>query len=304
MNKTALIIGGTGFLGTAIVRELCTAGWAVTSLARGQKANRVADAVLIAADRSQPGQIAAAVGARRFDLVVDCAAYTRPHAEDALAAFAGKTGHYVFISTDFVYAADPATRFPIAEDAAKLKNVPYAVGKLECEALLTKAWQDQKFPATVLRPPHILGVGRELGCDPAQGRDSKILDYIRSGNGLILVGEGQFLIQPVWNREVGACIAQMAGNAASFGQIFNCAGPDCVTTRRYYEIVAERLGVPLRFASIGYEEFTKRSSDKAHFTWHRIYDTTRLSSVTGYTPRLRLEDALTETIRWMEQQKT
>ena len=42
MAGQALVIGGAGFLGTGIVRELQEAGWRVTSLGRGNKLNRAA----------------------------------------------------------------------------------------------------------------------------------------------------------------------------------------------------------------------------------------------------------------------
>ena len=97
MASQALVIGGAGFLGTGVVRELRAAGWQVTSLGRGRKQNTVEGVEFIQADRRQPGALARAIKERGFDLVVDCAAYQRPDAEGAVATFAGKTGHYVFM---------------------------------------------------------------------------------------------------------------------------------------------------------------------------------------------------------------
>jgi nucleoside-diphosphate-sugar epimerase len=230
MQQDALVIGGTGFLGTAIVRELLAAGWTVTSAGRGRKANTVPEASFIQVDRGEPGALGAALGRREFDLVVDCAAYRRADAEQAVATLASRVRHYVFISTDFVYAPDLEGPFPITEDAPKERHAPYGVGKLECEATLTEAWQARGFPCTTLRPPHIMGAGKELGSGSVQGRDPQLLSHLRAGTDLILLAEGQLLIQPVWHREVGTCIAHLAGNAQAFGKIFNCAGPTCVTT--------------------------------------------------------------------------
>lgn len=304
MARRALVIGGAGFLGTGIVQELLQAGWEVTSLGRGNKQNTVEGVSFLQADRSQPEALVSAASSNRFDLVVDCAAYQRPHADDAVSAFAGKTGHYVFISTDFVYAPDYEGPFPIKEDAPKEQERPYGVGKLACEAVLAQAWQEQRFPATTLRPPHIMGAGKELGSGTVQGRDPQLLTHVRAGTDVTLLGEGLLLIQPVWNREVGHCIAHIAGNERAYGQVFNCTGPDCVTTRRYYEIIAGRLGVPLRTTSISVKDYLAQSPDKAPFARHRIYDLSHLIQTTGYQPQLRLEEAIQETVGWMEQQLT
>ena len=300
---TALVIGGAGFLGTGIVRELVAAGWHVTALGRGNKRLLVDGVPYLRADRAEPGALVKAMDGRTYDLVVDCAAYKESDATGAIEAFAGKTGHYVFISTDFVYSPRIEGAFPIAEDAPKEAALPYGVGKLACEARLARAWAEARFPATTLRPPHIMGAGKELGSGTVQGRDPKLLDRLRSGDAenVTLLAEGQLVIQPVWNREVGACIAHIAGNTGAFGQVFNCAGPDCVTTRRYYQLIADRLGVPLVSTSMDVSAYLERWPERAPFARHRIYDMSRLAEATGYRPRFRLEDAIAETVVWMEQ---
>jgi len=303
MPRTALVIGGAGFLGTGIVRQLLTAGFDVTALGRGHKKLLVDGVPFLRADRSQPGTLAQATTNRVYDLVVDCAAYQEPDAIDAVHTFAGSVGHYVFISTDFVYNPTIDGPFPIAEDAPKDGALPYATGKLACEAVLARAWAERRFPSTTLRPPHIMGAGKELGSGSVQGRDPQLLHRLRAGDAasVTLLAEGQLLIQPVWNREVGACAAHIAGKERAFGQVFNCTGPDCVTTYRYYALIADRLGVPLRTTSMDVASYLEQWPDRAPFARHRIYDLTRLAETTGYRPHFRLEDAIAETVSWMDQ---
>ena len=305
MSKHALVIGATGFLGAAIVRELRGAGWDVTNLARGRQANPFPDVPLIVADRSQASALTQATQGRDFDLIVDCAAFQESDVTAAIEAFSGRVGFYVVISTDFVYAASLDARFPVREDAPKNPALPYAGGKLACEAALLHAWQTQQFPCVILRPPHILGAGRPLGCDPLAMRDPKLLDRIRAGEELSLLAEGQLLIQPIWNREIGACIAHIAtGHSAELacGQIFNIAGPDAITTRRYYEIIADYAGTPLRFQSVPLPEFEQRSPEQAHMARHRQYDLSHLAQTTGYRPQFPVEDAILKTARRLDSQ--
>jgi nucleoside-diphosphate-sugar epimerase len=297
LGRTALVIGGTGFLGAAIAHELREKGWRCAVSGRGNKP-APAGFEMIVADHAAPGGLATAFAGRTFDLVVDCACYKPNEADEAVAAFAGRCGHFVFISTDFVYVAHDDLRLPIDEDAPKQTVAPYGVGKLACEAILHRAAADGRLNVTTLRPPHIMGAGKNLGCDFAAMRDGQVLQKLRDG-ATVLTAEGQLLVQPVWNREVGWICDHIAGNPATFGEVFNCCGPDCVTTRRYYELIAERLGVPFRFTSVSVDELKRTKPDAAPVIRHRVYDLSRLRQIAGYMPRGRIEDAIDETLAWM-----
>lgn len=299
MSRSALILGGSGFLGSAIARELLRAGWKVAALGRGRTPNRNEGTETLVADRKKAGALAEAIKGRRFDLVVDCVAFIQSDAVDAVKTFAGLIGHCIVISTDYVYAPRPDMRFPIREDAPTWKDIPYVGGKVDCEEVFIQSWKEKQFPVTILRPPHLIGPGRALGCNSPQVGDPKLLDYIRSGKGLVLVHDGQHLIQPVAVREVGACIAHFAGNAKSFGQIMNCPGPDCVTTLGYYHTIADCLGVPLKYTTMTIEEFQARVPSSAPFLRHRIYDSSRLKEITGYVPRIPFRDAVREALDWL-----
>jgi hypothetical protein len=140
-----------------------------------------------------------AVGSRTFDLVVDCAGYQGEDAVQAVRVFSEACGHYVFISTDYVYASSSETALPIRESAVTQRDNPYAAGKLDCEQVLLEAWHESRFPVTVLQPPHILGAGKGLGSDQVLGRNPAIPRMLQKGSGLRLLAEGQLLIQPSSN---------------------------------------------------------------------------------------------------------
>ncbi|MFD0679311.1 MULTISPECIES: NAD-dependent epimerase/dehydratase family protein [unclassified Paenibacillus] len=276
MGKIALIIGGSGFLGGAITTQLIEDGWDTHVLSRGNKPV-TKGGTIIQADRSIREELQAALEGRHYDLVVDCAGYKELDSLNSLHSLNGRCGHYVFISTDYVYASTTRTVFPIAESAETQRDTAYAVGKLDCERLFLEAWEKERFPVTILRPPHILGAGKELGSDQVLGRDTGLLDKIRSGDGLKLLNDGLMLIQPVWTREIALCIAHIAGMEQSFGHIFNCAGPDAITAKRYYEIVAGLLDVELQFSSVLLHSFLQNKPNDVHHARHRIYDTSRLT---------------------------
>jgi nucleoside-diphosphate-sugar epimerase len=300
MTMDILIIGGNGFLGSAITSHFLAAGHRLTVAARGTRPFP-SEAESIVLDRRQKGALAAAIGGRQFDLVVDCAAYQGDDIDDLASALGGRIGHYVFISTDFVYASD-IDAFPIREDAPKDSVSPYAVGKLACEARLDELHRQRAFPYSVLRPPHIIGAGKELGTGTVQGRDKSLLQSMRAGTGLTLIAEGELIIQPVWNRQVAAAIGAIALKPATFGRIFNMMGPEAVTTRRYYQMVADILGVELRYDSVPLAQYRSEFPGKRAFARHRIYDLSRLRDLADHRPAPQLREALVETVEWMRRQ--
>ncbi|WP_255769525.1 NAD-dependent epimerase/dehydratase family protein [Pseudarthrobacter sulfonivorans] len=101
-----LILGGTAFLSAEIARQAVAAGHDVTCLARGSAAEPPAGARWVKADRSL-GAECYADAAGDWDAVIDVARNPVPAAE-ALAALAGRTGHWTFVSSCSVYA-DHAT---------------------------------------------------------------------------------------------------------------------------------------------------------------------------------------------------
>jgi nucleoside-diphosphate-sugar epimerase len=132
----------------------------------------------------------------------------------------------------------------------------------------------------------------------------------------VLLEGGALLIQPVSATDVAraalACIAGSAegrtepasGNQASRGArsvVYNIAGPNGVTTQRYFEIIADLLGVGLQILSLPARLWVASQSDRAPFAQHRLYSTAALTRDTGFRPEISLEAMLRETIDGLEQ---
>jgi nucleoside-diphosphate-sugar epimerase len=97
-----LVLGGTAFLSAEVARQAVAAGHQVTCLARGSAADPPAGVQWVQADRSL-GAISYAAVARDWDAVIDVARDPVP-ATEALAALAGRTGHWTCVSSCSVYA--------------------------------------------------------------------------------------------------------------------------------------------------------------------------------------------------------
>ncbi|MEM7118604.1 MAG: NAD-dependent epimerase/dehydratase family protein [Chloroflexota bacterium] len=101
-----LIIGGTRFLGRALVDAARAAGHTVTLFNRGQSNPEVyADLEQIRGDRDGGLEEAfAGMNGRSWDAVIDTCGYVPRLVSDSARFFADKADHYTFISTISVYS--------------------------------------------------------------------------------------------------------------------------------------------------------------------------------------------------------
>ena len=292
-SANILLIGGSGFVSGTLARQAVAGGRRVWAVTRGRRA--LPDGVTgLVADRHTPGALEHAIADAgvTWDLVVDNIAYTPEDITQDIAALRGHAAHLVFISTDFVY--DPARRrFPQTEDTADYLAEGYGGQKRQAELALIDG-DSGPLAWTVVRPCHIYGPGSLLGCLPLHGRDPQLIERLRAGEALRLVGGGHFLQQPIFVRDLADLILSLLGNPASYGQVLGAAGPDTVESRTFYQIIADSLGVPLRVEEVSVQTHLAAHPEAAPFLCHRVYDLSRLRAVGAALPATPLAVGLAE----------
>jgi nucleoside-diphosphate-sugar epimerase len=289
-----LLIGGSGFLSGTVARRAIAQGHNIWAVTRGQRP--MPEGITpITADRRDTTAFSQAIESTglEWDLVIDGIAYDPEHAQQDISVFCNKTPHLIFVSSDFVFA--PAHRtFPQTEETDHYLQDGYGDKKRLCELeFLNGDTQDMNW--TVVRPCHIYGPGSKLGCLPKHGRDDNILDRIRSGEPLHLVGGGHFLQQPILARDLADLMLSMCGNKNTYGEIYCTAGPDIIESSQYYNIIADILGVnhpPIE--EIPVTEFLTEYPGQASFCCHRIYSLDKLSATGAKAPSTPITQGLKE----------
>ena len=292
-----LVIGGSGFLSRAIAEEFAAAGDRVTVFTRGARPLPAGVNSLIG-DRRDYAAFLSLLEGRPFDAVIDCLCYAREDAAADLRAFAGRTGRLIMISTDFVYG--PLSPAPMDEDTPTFALNQYGRDKVAAEELFISAHREEGFPVTILRPPHILGAGGQLGIGSLQGRDPMLLDRLQQGAPLVLMDSGQLLMQPVLHRDIAAACRAVIGTPAALGQAYNVAGPEVIRMRDYYDLIGATLGMEPSYRSIPSEVYLRAFPERAPFAGHRTYAVEKLARDTGYRPETEVRHALFETIDWLQ----
>ncbi|MER5772126.1 NAD-dependent epimerase/dehydratase family protein [Streptomyces sp. NPDC001985] len=171
------VIGGSRYIGVLLVQRLLAAGHRVTLVNRGSFPAPPGVEHLVA-DRDDESALAAALGSRTFDAVIDQFCYSPVQAAAAVRVFGGRTPRYVMTSTIEVYnpataelpavphgtplpesRVDPAD-WPVRMDLpwhdAEYLDAHYSEGKRQAEAVLTR---EAGFAFASVRAAHVLGGG-------------------------------------------------------------------------------------------------------------------------------------------------
>jgi 2'-hydroxyisoflavone reductase len=152
-----LVLGGTRFVGRALVEAALERGHELTLFNRGQTNAELFPGV--ARIRGDRGGDLAALTTGSWDAVVDVAAYFPQIAQISADALRGHVSRYLFVSTISVYADystpphEDSALTPL-EDPDDSTDETYGARKAECEAIVGRAFGEG---ATIVRPGLIVG---------------------------------------------------------------------------------------------------------------------------------------------------
>ncbi|MFU8875829.1 NAD-dependent epimerase/dehydratase family protein [Micromonospora sp. SL4-19] len=158
-----LVLGGTGFVGGAVVTEAVRRGWSVTLFNRGRHGAVPVGVHRLRGDRTVPDGLAALAGGE-WDLVVDTWDGAPRAVRDAARALAGSVGHYGYVSSGSVYAEPvqpgSAEDAPVVEASADAVDGDYPQLKAGGERAAVEVFGER---ALLARAGLILGPGEDIG---------------------------------------------------------------------------------------------------------------------------------------------
>lgn len=233
-----LFIGGTGVISSACSQRAVEQGIELYLLNRGHATRPIpAAAHVLHADGRDAGAVKAAIGTRRFDVVVNWIAFTPEHIEADLALFQGRIGQYVFISSASVYQTPPA-RLPVTE-STPLSNPywAYSQDKIACEDRLVRAYRATQFPCTIVRPSHTY----DRTMLPLHGRYT-VIDRMRKGKKVIVHGDGASLWVLTHHRDFARGFIGLLGNTQAIGEAFHITSDEWLTWNQIFDILAKAAG--------------------------------------------------------------
>lgn len=300
-----LVIGGTGTISTAIVRELLHKGHEVSVLNRGTR--EVEGVTQITADRYHREAFLRAVENRKFDCVIDMICYREEDARSLCEAFGGRTPQIIFCSTVDVYKK-PAAYYPITEDTPLGADpaFEYAWHKVECERILREEAEKGSFALTVVRPAATYSDHSTPISPVGDGRG--LMHRIRVGKPLIVIGDGSSLWSSGHSDDVGRAIANAVGNPKAMNNCYTLASHEAITWEQYYRTVAEVMGAPAPdIVGIHWRELVRAGRGACdwigcNFRFNNVFDCTRAREDLDFQITVTWREGVERLVRYHEQQ--
>jgi nucleoside-diphosphate-sugar epimerase len=275
-----LFIGGTGVISSACSRLAVERGMELYLFNRGQTSRPVPrSAHVLHGDIRDRASAKHILEDYVFDVVVDWIGFTPEHMETDIELFRGRTGQYVFISSASVYQKPPAI-LPITE-STPLNNPywDYSRAKIACEERLLRAYCEEKFPMTIVRPSHTY----DKTISPVYGRYT-VIDRMRKGKKVIVHGDGTSLWSLTHHEDFAKGFVGLLGNHRTIGAAFHITSDEILTWNQIYEILARAAGAEARLVHVPSECIAAFDpdwganllGDKAHSA---IFDNTKIKQV-------------------------
>lgn len=238
-----LVLGGTRFIGKALVARLRRDGHEVCVLSRTAGAD-------VTGDRREPADLARAAGAAKWDVVYDFLGMDARDATVAVDALRGKCSRLVHLSTGAVYWASNQSRCPWIEEDGTLPlrdratcdhgEFDYGVAKREAE----RVYRESGMPVAIVRAPVVSGP------EDHKRRDLYWVRRIVEGRPLVMPDGGLNVFNHVYVDDLVETLVRLARAEVEPGEAFNACDRVFTTLREYVSWFASVIGKPAILADV------------------------------------------------------
>ncbi len=326
---TYLITGATGFVGSHVADAAVSRG-TVRALARAGGDTKHLESIgteIVPGDLTDPDALRrAADGA---DYVVHCAAkvgdwgpveeYRKVNVEGLRALLEAVRGRslrrFVYISTLGVYEARHHYGTDETEPLPEQHIDGYTQSKVEGEKLVLEEFRKHRTPVTVLRPGFVYGP-----------RDRALLPRLAGrlkADDVVYIARGRYALNTTYVGNLVDAVFLAADNPRAVGEVFNVTDGEFVSKRRFFEAVADGLGlsrpkmsIPLWLAwpLARWREGVFRRKNKPHpprITQANVkfaglnldFSIAKARTVLGYDPRVGFDEGMKQALEWYRHQQ-
>ncbi|WP_308113568.1 SDR family oxidoreductase [Arthrobacter sp. ISL-30] len=305
VGSSLLFIGGTGVISAAAAERAVELGHRLTVLNRGVSSERQipAGVEVLQADVRNPTEVREVLRGREFDAVADFISFTPDHVAAAVEQFSGRTGQYVFISSASAYQKPPA-RLPILE-STPLRNPywKYSQDKIACEELLFRAYREDAFPVTVVRPSHTYDRTRIA----LLGGWTDI-HRMREGLPVLVHGDGTSLWTLTHTEDFAKAFVGILGRPQAVGESYTITSDEYLPWDQVYRLFARAAGVSEpELVHVASETIAAHDpelgagllGDRSHSV---VFDNSKIKSlVPDYRAGIPFSDGAREIVRWHDE---
>lgn len=250
MAQTYLVTGATGFVGSHVAEVLVARGNRVRTLARASSDTSFLDRLgveVVRGDVTNPESLPSALDG--VQVVIHCAAkvgdwgpveeYRRVNVEGLRTLLEAVKDRpierLVLVSTLGVYEARHHHGTDESEPLPREHIDGYTQSKVEAEALALEYHRRHGVPIVILRPGFVYGP-----------RDRTVLPRIverLKERSIIYIAGGRHALNTTYARNIADACVLAANHPQAVGEIFNITDGEFVSKRRFFETIADGLGL-------------------------------------------------------------
>ncbi|MFX0556661.1 SDR family oxidoreductase [Maribacter sp. CXY002] len=299
-----LFIGGTGNISTPSSLLALKKGMDLYLLNRGKSTITIDGASTILGDINKPEELTE-LKKHKWDVVVNWIAFTPEDIERDIQLFKGKTKQYIFISSASCYQTPLS--YPVITESTPLGNPlwDYSQGKIACEDRLQKAYREEGFPITIVRPSltYDTVIPIAIGGFNKYNTAKRILE----GKEIIVHGDGTSLWTVTHSDDFAKGFVGLLGLTTAIGHAFHITSDEILCWNMIYKILADALGKEAKVVHIASDficniepSFTGTLlADKAESV---LFDNSKIKTfVPGFKATIPFSEGIKRTLKWLQE---
>src|SRR5262249_24562974 len=258
----------------------------------------------INADITQVDAVQQAISGLHFDVVVNWIAYHEADIERDLALFGGHCDQYSFISSASVYQKPPT--YPIITESTPLANPywRYSQEKIRCEARLQRAYLEDGFPMTIVRPSHTYDTRFPIGV--GNWASYVIPKRMLEGKPIVVHGDGTSLWTVTHAEDFARGFVGLLGHPQAIGHAFQITSDFVLNWNQIYEQIGAALGVKPKLVHMPSEFIAEVDPDTGagllgDKMWSALFDNGKIKRfVPDYVARIPFHEGISRTLAWFQ----
>jgi nucleoside-diphosphate-sugar epimerase len=282
-----ILLGGTRFIGRAILRELAQARHEVLIIHRGQHVcEETFGMTVVHADRNSLSEVAATLTAFRADALIDTCAVCQADTATVLEVMP-KDLKLVVLSSCDVYRAYGCLQqdrddepMPLDEHSSvRDERHPYRgknIGRDDYEKLEVEELYLQRG-GTVCRLPMVFGE------HDYQRREEFVLRRIRAGRSRMPIGPGCFLWTRGYVGDIARGVRLAVESDSARGEIFNLGEQRTWSIRRWIEEIVRASGAKIELVEVPCATLPEDVSLTGNVSQHLLLDVGKAARVLGFS---------------------
>lgn len=300
-NKRCLVLGGCGFLGSVIVRNLVSKGWHVRVFDKeGVDTSRLASVLpmieMITGDFMNLGDLSRALD--DMPVVLHFIGTTIPQSSMNDIHFDIETNLLPTVrllelmrvrpGQKLVYASSGGTVYgiasgsrPLLENAVTEPISSYGISKLSIEKYIRLFGHNYGLPHVILRFANPFGESQYTG--RPQGAVGVFLHKIMRGEKITIWGDGSVVRDYIYEEDVALAVEAVLNSSQISSGVFNVGTGKGTSLSELLEITSRVSGVD---CNVCYDR--SRSFDVPY----NVLGISKIAVETGWTPRYSLEDGV------------